>query len=188
VMYAFHKVKFFRDDLQGMCDSLVYNYIDSTIQMFHDPLIWPEEKQLSADSVVIFLSNSQIDKMILRRSCFLISIDDTTKNRFNQVKGINMVGLFKNGLLKKIKVYNNAETIYFMREANGQKTGTNKAFSTNMDIDITDNKIFSISFLDKPVATLYPEKELSGKDLILKDFNWQNKYRPKTKYEIYFWK
>jgi lipopolysaccharide export system protein LptA len=188
VMYAFHKVKFFRSDLQGMCDSLVYNYADSTIQMFKDPLIWTEEKQLSADSIIILLSNSLIDKMILRKSCFMIGSDDTLHNRFNQVKGINMVGFFTEGLLKKIKVYNNAETIYFMREANGQKTGTNKAISTNMDIEIKDNKIFSISFLDNPVATLYPDKDLTGKDLFLKDFNWLEKYRPKTKHEIYFWK
>ena len=99
-----------------------------------------------------------------------------------------MVGLFSNGLLKKIKVYNNAETIYFMREANGQKTGTNKAISTNMDIEIKDNKIYSISFLDKPVATLYPDKELSGKDLLLKDFQWLEKFRPKTKTQIFLWK
>ncbi len=188
VMYAFHKVKFYRDDLQGMCDSLVYNYADSTIQMFKNPIIWTEEKQLTADTVVLLLSNSQLDKMILRRSCFLIGTDDTLHNRFNQVKGVNMVGLFKNGFLKKIKVYNNAETIYFMREANGMKTGTNKAISTNMDIEIQDNKIFSISFLDKPVATLYPDKELSGKDLLLKDFEWLEKYRPKTKLGIFFWK
>jgi lipopolysaccharide export system protein LptA len=188
VMYAFHRVKFFRDDLQGMCDSLVYNYADSTIQMFQNPLIWTEDKQLSADSVTIYLSNSQVDKMILRRSSFLIAADDSTKNRFNQVKGINMTGFFKDGLLKKIKVFNNAETIYFMREADGKKTGINKAISTNMDIEIRDNKIFSISFLDKPVATLYPDKELTGKDLLLKDFKWLEKYRPRNKYGIFFWK
>jgi lipopolysaccharide export system protein LptA len=188
VMYAFHKVKFYRNDLQGMCDSLVYNYADSTILMYHDPLIWTEEKQLSADSISIFLSNSMIDKMILRRSCFLIASDDTSQNRYNQVKGLNMTGYFTDGLLKKIKVYNNAETIYFMREANGQRTGTNKAISTNMDIEIKDNKIFSISFLDNPVATLYPDKDISGKDLLLKDFQWLEKFRPKTKYHIFFWK
>ena len=129
-----------------------------------------------------------IYKMILRHSCFLIASDDTTQNRYNQVKGLNMTGYFADGLLKKIKVFNNAETIYFMREANGQRTGTNKAISTNMDIEIKDNKIFSISFLDNPVATLYPDKDISGKDLLLKDFQWLEKFRPKTKHQIFFWK
>lgn len=188
LMLAYHKVKFFRNDLQGMCDSLVYNYADSTIQMFKEPLIWTEEKQLSADSVLIMLSYSKIDKLILRRACFVIAADDTLNNRFNQVKGTNMLGLFEDGLLKRIKVFNNAETIYFMREADGQKTGTNKAISTNLNIEIKDNKIFSITFIDNPVATLYPDNELKGKDLLLKDFNWLDKYRPKTKSDIYLWK
>jgi hypothetical protein len=62
------------------------------------------------------------------------------------------------------------------------------AISTNMDIEIKDSKIFSISFLDHPVATLYPDKDIGGKDLLLKNFNWLEKYRPKTKHQIFFWK
>ncbi|MEI6122767.1 MAG: OstA-like protein [Bacteroidota bacterium] len=185
LMFAFHKVKFFRDDLQGKCDSLVYNYADSTISMFRNPIIWTEAKQLTADSVKIQLANSLLDKMYLRRSCFLVSNDDSTHQRFNQVKGINMTGFFVKGELKKIKVYNNAETIYFMREDNGLKSGINKAISTNMDIEVVENKIKSITFLDKPIATLYPDKDLQEKELFLKNFRWLEMYRPKNKIEIF---
>lgn len=185
VLFAYHKVKFYRNDLQGMCDSLIYNYADSTIHLYSNPVIWTEDKQLKADTIRIQLVNSKIDQMFLRKSCFVIANDDSTKGRFNQVKGVNMNGYFSDGLLKKIKVFKNAETIYFLRESNGMKSGTNKAISTNMTIDILDEKIFSITFIDKPEATLYPENELSQKDLFLKDFNWLEFLRPKNKNDIF---
>jgi len=185
VLYAFHHVKFFRDDLQGMCDSLIYNYTDSTIRMFYDPVIWTENNQLSADTVIIQISNSRIDKMYLQKSSYVISSDDTTESRYNQVKGINMTGYFVEGELKKIHVSGNSETIYFMRDGTDKKIGINKAIATNMDIYITKNEISSITFLEKPVATLYPEKELSEKELFLKNFRWLEKFRPKIKTDIF---
>jgi len=184
-MLAFHKVKLFRNDLQGKCDSLAYNYSDSTISMFYNPILWTEDKQLTADTIKIQLANSLLDKMFLQRSCFLVANDDSTKHRFNQVKGITMTGFFVKGELKKIRVYNNAETIYFMREDNGKRSGINKAISTNMEIEVNENKIKSITFLDKPIATLYPDKDLSGKELFLKNFRWLEEYRPKNKFEIF---
>lgn len=188
VLFAFHHVKFYRTDLQGMCDSLVYNYSDSLIHMYYQPVIWSEDKQLSADTVFIQISNNLIDKMFLRNSCFVISCDDSAGQRFNQVKGLNMTGLFTEGELKQIKVFNNAETIYFMREEDGRKIGINKAISTHLNIRIDSNQISEIVFIDKPVATLYPEKDLTVKDLFLKNFRWLEALRPRDKNDIFRWK
>ncbi len=184
-LFAFHHVKFFRDDMQGRCDSLIYNYIDSTIQMYYDPVIWTEKNQLSADTVIIQISNGLIDKMYLLKSSYVISSDDTTESRFNQVKGINMTGYFSDGDLKKIHVSGNSETIYFMRDGNEKKIGINKAISTDLDIYITNEEITAITFLEKPVATLYPDKDLSQKELFLKNFRWLEEIRPKIKTDIF---
>ncbi len=185
VLFAFHHVKFFRDDLQGRCDSLIYNYTDSTIRMLYDPVIWTENNQLSADTVIVQISNSLIDKMYLRKASYVVSSDDTTESRYNQVKGINMTGYFTKGELKKIHVSGNSETIYFMRDGSERKIGINKAIATNLDIYITENKISSITFLEDPEATLYPDKDLSQKDLFLKNFRWLENFRPKTKTDIF---
>ncbi|HOY30421.1 MAG TPA: OstA-like protein [Bacteroidales bacterium] len=185
ILFAFHHVKFFRDDIQGRCDSLIYNYIDSTIRMFYDPVLWTENNQLSADTIIIQICNGLIDKMYLQKAGFVISGDDTTDNRFNQVKGINMTGYFSEGELIKIHVSGNSETIYFMRDADEKKIGINKAIATDLDIYITKSEISSIVFLKKPVATLYPDKDLTVKDLYLKNFRWLEKFRPKIKTDIF---
>lgn len=186
-IYAFHHVKFWRTDLQGMADSLVYRYSDSTITLFYDPVLWTEDKQLKADTIVIHLANELVHTIDLYHAAFVIACDDSTENRYNQVKGLNMTGYFEKGELYKIQAFTNAETIYFLREDNGSRIGTNKAVSMNLTIYIEKNEIRSITFLEKPEATLYPDKDVKGTELFLKDFLWLDGKRPKTKFAVFTW-
>ncbi len=99
-----------------------------------------------------------------------------------------MTGFFdKHGELYKIHVTGNTETIYFLREDNGRRIGINKAISNKLDVFVSDNEIKTITFLEKPVATLYPENELTQKEMLLKNFRWLEKYRPKNKTDISYW-
>jgi lipopolysaccharide export system protein LptA len=188
ILFAFHKVKFFRSDLQGMCDSLSYNFSDSTIRMYHAPILWSEKKQITADTIVIQTANREIKTLTMRNNSYIIAVDDSTEGRFDQVKGINMIGYFEDHELKRIRVFERTETIYFMRDADSSRIGTNKVIGTNMTIYLTDNEITSITFLEKPEGTLHPDKELKGNDLLLRNFNWLSMLRPRTKHEIFTWK
>ncbi|MDA3930698.1 MAG: LPS export ABC transporter periplasmic protein LptC, partial [Prolixibacteraceae bacterium] len=40
MLIAYNNVRFFRSDMQGISDSLIYFSKDSTIQLFSDPVIW----------------------------------------------------------------------------------------------------------------------------------------------------
>ena len=40
LMKAYHKVRMYRTDVQGVCDSLVYNSKDSCMTMYTDPILW----------------------------------------------------------------------------------------------------------------------------------------------------
>ena len=42
LMKAYHKVRMYRTDVQGVCDSLVYNSKDSCMTMYTDPILWNE--------------------------------------------------------------------------------------------------------------------------------------------------
>jgi lipopolysaccharide export system protein LptA len=92
-MFAYNHVKIFKSDLQGKCDSLVYNYTDSTIYFYRDPVLWNERSQLTADTINIQLANNKINRMYLRTNSFVISQD--TLLQYNQVKGRQMTAFFK---------------------------------------------------------------------------------------------
>lgn len=186
-LLAFYKAKFFRKDIQGLCDSLVYDINDSLICMYKSPVLWSDDNQLSADSIKIAITNSAIDTMVLYNNSFIISKDSTTT--FNQIKGKVMVGYFHNNELYKITVSGNSETVYFIRDdISGELIGINKAVSSNMLIYLKDRKITNITYVKQPKAPLYPEKDLHPQDLRLRGFNWHGYNRPWNKKDIFFWK
>jgi lipopolysaccharide export system protein LptA len=182
---CYYKVKFFRRDLQGMCDSMSYHGRDSTLFLYHDPVLWSEANQLTADSIMLTMLNNQIDSMVLHNSAFIISKDDT--NKFNQVKGRDMVGFFRENELFKIKVLGNAESVYFAREEDRTLIGITKVYSSDMLIFIEKNQIQSITYQNQPRAVTAPEKDVSPYDLKLKGFKWIEGKRPLTKNDIFRW-
>ena len=185
VMKAYYKVKYYRESLQGMCDSLVYHFPDSTIVMYNDPVMWSDENQLTSDSVKIVIANNQIDTMVLYNSCFIISKDDTAS--YNQIKGRTMIGYFKDNEINKIKVTGNAETLYYLREENHDLIGIQKAISNKMVIYIDSSQIRGFTYIDKPDGAIHTVNELGPDELILRDFIWIEGRRPMRKEDVFVW-
>lgn len=181
-LYAYNHAKFFKSDLQGVGDSIIYAFKDSTIYMYTNPMLWTDKNQLSADTIYIFLQKNEVKQMNLYRSSFIISKDDST--RYNQIKGKNLIGHFQNNELKKIDVFGNGETIYYVRDDKNALIGVNKATADNLSIFVEENEVNSITFRSKPEATLYPEKDLSESDVKLKNFKWEENARPASKEDV----
>lgn len=187
VMKAYYKVKYFRQDLQGMCDSLVYHFSDSTIIMYNEPVMWSEENQLTSDSVKIVFKDNEIDSMVLYGSCFIISEDDTTYDNYNQIKGRTMIAYFEDNRLFKIFVTGNSETLYYLREEDKSLIGIQKAISNQMMIYLDSNQIRGFTYIGKPDGAIHTLGELSDQDLILRDFEWLDVRRPLRKEDIFIW-
>ncbi|MDD2549356.1 MAG: OstA-like protein [Bacteroidales bacterium] len=129
-------VQFFRNDIQGVCDSMLYHSIDSIMYMHIEPILWNENNQLTANDVKILFKNQNISQMNFNGSSFVASQEDST--RFNQIKGREMVGYFTKGALSKLDINGNGETVYYIRDK-GEIVGVNKAVSSNLSIGIRDN-------------------------------------------------
>lgn len=181
---AYYKVKLFKSDMQGKCDSMVYTSVDSTIRLYHKPVLWSEGNQLTAEYVEIVTKNRKVDRMYLEKMAFIVSMADSS--RFNQIKGKNMICYFSNNELYKIDVNGNGESIYYLVDEN-DIIGVNKLESTNIVILWADGKVQAIKSEPKPSAVLYPPDELTGAASKLNDFKWLDKFRPKNKYEIFNW-
>ncbi|GGG58851.1 hypothetical protein GCM10011378_38620 [Hymenobacter glacieicola] len=176
VIYAYRKVGIFRADLQGRCDSLTYDRQDSVIYLSHDPVLWNQKNQLTADSMQIQQRKGQIDQMRLYGHAF--SIGQDTLLNFNQVKGRYMVAYFRDKSIKKIDVLGNAESLYYALEGDTAVSGVNKSVSATMALRFADSKLQTISFLTNPEASFIPPNELKPEDAQLKDFRWRPKERP----------
>jgi lipopolysaccharide export system protein LptA len=184
IVKAFYRVKLFKQDLQGKCDSMSYSSADSVIRLYYDPILWSDENQLTAEYIEVHTKNKKVDKMYLKTAAFIISEKDTSK--YDQIKGKDMVCHFEDNELKKIDVNGNGQTIYYPVDQ-GEPIGINKAESSNMVIFWKDGKPDKIKFLTQPSATLYPLNQVPENEVRLKDFRWLDKYRPRKKEDIFVW-
>jgi lipopolysaccharide export system protein LptA len=184
-LFAYHKAKFFRTDLQGKSDSIVYSFADSTIFLYHDPVLWTDVHQLTAKHIQVITSEEEIKTVHLYEAAFVVSQEDTLG--FNQVKGRNLTGHFRHNELWRIDVFGNGETIYYVREEDGTLVGINKALSSDIVIFVEDRQVVGIRFLQQPDANLFPPEQISGEDRLLRHFQWLDHRRPKSKQDIFSW-
>lgn len=181
LMRAYHKCRIFSADLQAKCDSLVYSFQDSVIRLYRAPILWSEANQLTSDSVAIFTKNRQTDRMELYNSAFITSQVDSI--RYNQIKGRNMIGYFRDNKMYKIRVDGNGETIYFLVDKEGQ-VGWNSAKCSSIEIYVDKGKITEIEEYQNPDGILNPPLKEAEKQK-LPGFNWFDQLRPKNKTDIF---
>jgi hypothetical protein len=184
--FAYHKVRIFKTDLQGQCDSLVYSSKDSTIWFYTHPVLWSNNNQLTADKISLLLVGNEIKRMNLYANSFIAGFEDSL--RFNQIKGREMIGYFVENKLNSIEVTGNGQSIYYIRNKKQQITGVNQADCSNMLIRIKENRVNKISLINKADATLFPVKETDPLQMRLKDFKWKGHLQPLTKADVFLWK
>jgi hypothetical protein len=183
LVLAYHRVRFFRGDLQGKCDSLVYWSKDSTIQMYTKPIIWSDKNQISANYIEMINHTKDPDEIRMKENAFIIQMEDDSL-RFNQIKGKNMTGYVRNNQLQKIDVDGNGLSNYYASDKKGV-IGLNKAESSNITIYMNKGKVKRIAFIKSPDGELKPLAKLSDGDKLLPGFNWQAEIRPKNKEDIF---
>jgi len=180
----YYKVKLFKSNLQGKCDSMFYSSSDSILCMFYEPVLWSAENQLSAEYIEIWIRNREVSQLHMKRTAFIINQEDSI--HFNQVKGKTMICYFRDNELYKINVYGNGQTLYYAKDKE-DIIGVNKAESSDLVILLENEKPEEIRFINKPSAILYPLEMISKQELELKDFKWQVIIRPLKKEDIFLW-
>jgi len=182
IIFGYHKVRFFRTDLQGICDSMVYFTRDSVVQLHLFPVLWSDIHQLSADFIEMQQYVDAPDELRLTHNSFIVSKQDS--NMYDQISGKDMVGYIVNQQLHHIDVNGNGQTLYYAREKE-DIIGLNRAESSKITIRFKEGKINTISFLTKPEGELKPLSKLKEEEKVLKGFSWKIDLRPLSKYDIF---
>ncbi len=183
IVAAFYRARFYRSDIQGVCDSLVYFSKDSIVQLHTEPVIWSENYQLSADMIDMKQVTGAPDELHLTNNSFIISRQDS--GRFDQIKGKNMTGYVINNELNNIHVDGNGQTLYYARETEDKIIGLNRAESSNIEIQFKEGKIFKIAFQKKPEGQLKPLHQLNEGEKELLGFDWKINLRPLSRNDIF---
>ncbi|RHR58834.1 OstA-like protein [Parabacteroides sp. AF17-28] len=180
---AYYGVRFYRTDMQGVCDSMQFNTRDSVLYMYTEPVIWNEQYQLYGDTIAIYMNDSTIEYAHVIQFAFAAQHVDSTY--YNQLKGNDLKAYFENQELRRIDVNGNAELNYYPLENDGSKVGMNNAKGASLSIWVKNNKLDRLGIYTGVTGTLTPIPDLKPDQKTLKDFYWFDYLRPKDKYDIY---
>jgi lipopolysaccharide export system protein LptA len=184
-IYGYYNVRYFKSDIQGVCDSLTYKQIDSLIEMHSNPVLWSENNQLSGAYMEIELDSGSVDQLNIYDEAYIISRVDSS-GFYNQIKGRDMKAYFIANELDHIYVDGNGQTLYFAQdEEGGNFIGMNKADCSNILVRVKDSQIHKIIFLEQPLGSLIPMSKLDLNVIYLEDFILYNDVRPKNRLDIF---
>ena len=180
---AFYGVRFFRTDLQGVCDSMQLNTRDSILYMYTEPILWNENYQLYGDTIAIYMNDSTIDHAHVIQFAFAAQHVDSSY--YNQLKGNDLKAYFEGQALRRIEVSGNAESIFYPQEKTGEKVGMNETKSGFLTIWVKDNQLDKLKIWPSPTGTMTPIPQLTSDQKTLDDFYWFDYIRPKNRDDIY---
>lgn len=184
VFKAFHHTRIFKSNFQVQTDSLYFSMVDSILQFHGSPILWAQGNQITADYIEVFIVDEKLDRFKLYGGGLIISQEDTS--HFNQIKGTEMIGYFRDNNLHKIDVFKSSETIYFPVDKYGI-IGANKSKSKNITIWLKDNNISRIIYRKSYEGGMLPLEELTSKDIQVRGFVWLEDYRPKSPDDVFIW-
>ena len=180
---AYYGVRFYRTDIQGVCDSMQFTTRDSVLYMYTEPVIWNEQYQLYGDTIAIYMNDSTIEYAHVIQFAFAAQHVDSTY--YNQLKGNDLKAYFEGQALSRIDVAGNAESIFYPLEKDGAKVGMNQTKSGFLTIWVKENKLDRLKLWPQVTADMTPIPDLRPDQKMLKDFYWFDYLRPKDKYDIY---
>ena len=180
---AYYGVRFYRIDMQGVCDSMQFNTRDSVLYMYTEPVLWDEQYQLYGDTIAIYMNDSTIEYAHVIQFAFAAQHVDSSY--YNQLKGNDLKAYFEGQAVHQIDVAGNAESIFYPLEKDGAKVGMNETKSGFLTIWVKDNKLDKLKIWPSPVGSMTPIPDLKPDQKMLKDFYWFDYLRPKNRDDIY---
>ena len=184
VARGFYHVRLYRNDVQGLCDSLTYSARDSILNMNGEPVLWTDNNQLSGEIIRAFTKNKKVDHIKILGAAMAVQQQDSIY--YNQLSGKEIIAYLDSGELKKVDVNGNAETIYYpIDDKDSTIVGINKTQSSFVFMYIKSKKVQRIVMTSATTGNMYPLTQLSGDELYLKNFFWLEKQRPLKSEDIF---
>ena len=183
---AYHKVRFYRTDVQGVCDSLVFSSKDSCLTLYQDPILWNGKQQLLGEEIMVYMNDSTIDWAHIQNQA--LSVERLDSVNYNQVSGKEMKAYFEGGEMKQVDVIGTVRLVYYPMEKDSTLLGLNSSETSQLSMFLEKRKLKKMTMSPKSSGTLYPMTQIPSEKMKLDNFAWFDYVRPQSKEDIFNWR
>lgn len=186
IVRGFNNARIYKSDMSGKCDSIHSDQQKGLTQLIGRPIIWSQKSQLTGEIMHLIGDNNtqKMDSLKVMNNAFIVQ-KDTIGGGYNQVKGQNLYGKFRDNKLYQVDMVKNAEMIYYMYNDKNELVGIDKGVCSSIHLELEDNQIQSVTKFVNPEGQLYPEKELPENARKLRGFIWRGDEEIKTLADIF---
>lgn len=186
IIRGFNNARFYKIDMSGKCDSIHSDEARGLTQLIGRPVVWNGQNQMTGD-VIHLISNAKtekLDSLKVLNNAFIIQ-KDTLGTGYNQIKGQNLYGKFRDNKLYEVDLIRNTEKIVYMYNEDDELVAIDKGVSSKIHMELEDNKIVSVTSYIKTESQSYPEDELPQNVRKLRGFVWRGDEMIKSKEDIF---
>lgn len=173
---AYNRARFFRNDLQGVADSITYVSRDSIMYLSRKPIVWSGDRQVNGNQINVHFNDTTVDWAELPD--YGMMAEAVEEEFYNQMSGKKMIAYFKNQTLSHLYVDGNVQTIFLPMENDSTYNKLVNAESSYLTIDMQDGKMDRLKMWPEVTGTVTPLFMIKKNQYYLPDFNWYEAIRP----------
>lgn len=187
-VHAYPHVRAFRNDMQAICDSLVFNSKDSCMTMYKDPVIWNANRQMLGEEIRAYMADSTIRfAHVIGQALSIEQMPDSV--HYNQITSSEMKSYFEKGEMKMTEAIGNVQTVYYMtNDKDSSLVGLNYLETDTMRMYLGAARKLDKIWTNKFTSTMYPITQVPQAKYKLPNFAWFEDLRPTDKNDIFVWR
>lgn len=185
VMTAYPRVRFWRVDIQGLCDSLSFMERDSTLYMHRHPIVWNEARQIFGNVIYVHFNDSTVDWAKLPE--FGFTAEHVGEEFYNQLSGKEMLATFVDGNMRRLDVSGNVEVVMLPEESDStiNKIVNSESSFLTADFSAGPMQVERIKMWPEVTGTATPLYLAKKSIFYLSNFQRYEALRPKDKDDIF---
>lgn len=182
LMVANPGVRFWRVDLQGVCDSMTFVEADTTLRMDVDPIVWSDNRQIFGNRILVHLNDSTIDWAKLPDFGFMA--EQVEGYYFNQLSGREMLATFSGGELRQLDVNGSVQAIMLPQEDDSTYNKVANIESSFLTALFKGREIERARLWDESSGTVTPLYLAKRSLFRLPKFKWVTDIRPRGPWDL----
>ncbi len=180
---VFHRVRFFRRDIQGLCDSVSLVERDSIMYMYNLPIIWNDDKQIVGNVIYVHFNDSTVDWARLPETGILGR--HIAEDCYDQMTGSDMTAWFADSTLSRLYAEGNVQIIMFPMEKDSTYNKFSFTEGSSLDATFDRGKVKRVKLWPETSGYTTP-LYLAGKSSYFLDrFRWYGALRPMSPAEVF---
>jgi len=180
---AFHRVRFFRNDIQGLCDSMSMVERDSILYMYYNPIVWNGDKQVVGNVIWVHMTDSTADWARLPEIGLMAQ--HIGEDCYNQLSASDMTVWMADTTISRLYAEGNVQTIMFPMESDSTYNKFSFTESSYMDAYFEDGDLKRLIMWPETTGKVTPLYLAKRSSYYLAKFRWYGPLRPMSPAEVF---